>query len=176
MSRDIPAPPLGPFTMSRDMRPRCPETRHHRHRHFGPDRLPFQAASIRLIPFGSVPVRLGCGHGRDQGFSRAGESIESDRSSGNETDSDGLRRIEMDVGSSSRWTVPTLCPHDFTWVSCPRQVWWPRLEHPDSGNSDWPWASATGRGAGPGRVDSCLEYSRNHSGGSDVVVWSPCSR
>jgi hypothetical protein len=36
--------------MSRDTRSRCPETRHHRHRHFGPDRLPSQAVSIRLIP------------------------------------------------------------------------------------------------------------------------------
>src|SRR5690606_26947313 len=57
MSRDIPVPEARSFTMSRDTRSRCPETTHHRHRHFfaeSPHRLRavFSRAAARM-PEGS---------------------------------------------------------------------------------------------------------------------------
>ncbi len=90
----------------------------HRHRHFGPDRLPlfrrFRSGSFRLDPFQSVSD---VGTALVRGFPEPAGAVIAIASSWNETDSDGSRRIEVDVGSSSRRAVPTLCPQNLAWAS-----------------------------------------------------------
>ena len=73
-----------------------------------------------LIPFGSVSVRVRCGHGRGQGFSR-----NCRRGSAGPTGQErgGLRRIDNDP-SNLRVVVarggPTLCPRNVAGARFPR--------------------------------------------------------
>jgi hypothetical protein len=108
---------------------------------FGPDRLPLQAVSIRLIPLGSASIRIGCGLGRGQGFSRTGRPFGVDRA---DPERGRLRRLEDDWGTSDRTRVGP-CPRFAHRISrgrvTHRRSRRARFEHPDFGVRDRPWQS-----------------------------------
>lgn len=78
-----------------------------------------RSGPFRLVPSRSVSD---VGTAVVRGFLEQVRPLRVIVSSRNETDSDSLRRIGRDVGLSSRWAVPTLCPRDFTWACCPPET------------------------------------------------------